>query len=53
MKTYLIQIGNINRHYNYKVIASDLKTAKENAMKKHKELGRGGEDDKAYGHEIH
>ena len=40
MKTYLVQIGNINAQYNYKIKANSEKTAKQIAIKRHKELDR-------------
>lgn len=40
MKTYLVQIGNMNGQHNYKVKASSEKNAKEIAIRRHKELGR-------------
>lgn len=48
MKTYLIQIGNINRQNTYKVIATNLKKAKEIAMKRHRIHDRSLTDTKMY-----
>lgn len=48
MKTYLIQIGNMNAQNNYKVKANSEKSAKEIAIKHHKKLGRNLEDKKVF-----
>lgn len=48
MKTYLIQIGNMNAQHNYKVRAQSEKDAKALAIKRHKELDRSMEDKKVY-----
>lgn len=48
MKTYLIQIGNINGQHNYKVKASTEKSAKKTAIERHKELGRSLENKRVY-----
>lgn len=48
MKTYLIQIGNMNAQHNYKVKAHSEKSARAIAIKKHKELGRSIEDKRVY-----
>jgi len=49
MKIYLIEIGNINAQFRYKVKASSEKTAKQIAINRHKELGRIiSDDDKVY-----
>lgn len=48
MKTYLIQIGNMNGQYNYKVKANSDKSAKQLAISRHKELGRSLENKRVY-----
>lgn len=48
MKTYLIQIGNINGQHNYKVKAKSEKSAKQLAISRHKELGRSLENKRVY-----
>lgn len=48
MKTYLIQIGNMNGQHNYKVKANTDKSAKATAVKRHKELGRSLEGKRVY-----
>lgn len=48
MATYLVQIGNINFQNNYKVKSKTEKSAKELAIKRHKELGRSFKDCNVY-----
>ena len=40
MKTYLIEIGNMNAQNRYKIKASSSKSAIATAIKTHKEYGR-------------
>ena len=48
LKTYLIQIGNMNAQHNYKIKARSKKNAEAIAIKKHEELGRDMKDKKIY-----
>lgn len=48
MATYLVQIGNINFQNSYKVKSKTEKSAKELAIKRHKELGRSFKDCNVY-----
>lgn len=48
MKTYLVQIGNLNAQHSYKVKANSEKIAKEIAIKRHKELERSLTDNNVY-----
>lgn len=48
MKTYIIQIGNMNAQNNYKVKADSVKEAKDIAVNHHKKLGRSLENKKVF-----
>ena len=47
-KTYIIQIGNMNRQNTYKVNADSVEEAKKSALSYHASLGRTKDTDNVY-----